>query len=162
MPSVRDAVNTELKGHVRVCDTDAFLKKVLPLPNDISPKLILDRLQTEASQPYTPSNRWNSFPDRENGSEPPESSFYEPFIQAAKAIVGVVPDKNKNTLEGQWLDLHDKAPQSSEDSAKARPDCLFVARPPFVMKLEEEVRELEMTLRKSTLKQGNEQKAKLV
>ena len=163
MVSVRDAVNAELKGHVRVCDTDAFLKTVLPLPNDTTPKSILDRLQKEASQPYTLSNRWNSFPEREkNGSEPLESSFYAPFIQAADAILGAIPDKKRNRLEGQWLDLHDKAPQSNEDSPKARPDCLFVARPPYVVKLEKEARQLEMKLHNSTLRQWKEQKAQLV
>jgi hypothetical protein len=134
MPSVRDAVNAELIGHVRVCDTNAFLDRILPLPDGVTPESMLDVLRNQKN--YTRSNRWSTFPKK--GSEPQaaETLFYGPFIRAANAILGVVSDEKKNRLGGKWLDRHDEAPQSSEDSAKARPDCLFVARPPFVMELE--------------------------
>ena len=111
---------------------------------------------------YTGSSRWKDFCAKKKDSEPPpESSFYKPFIQAANAILGAVPVGEKNRLEGKWLDRHNEAPQSSEDSAKARPDCSFVARPLFVEELGKEVCKLKeaVKLRDSTL---NERKARLV
>ena len=153
IPSVRDAVNAELIGHVRVCDTNVFLDRILPLPNGVKPESMLVVLKKQRN--YTQSKRWSAFPREDSEPQAAESFFYGPFILAANAILGVVSDEKKNRLGGKWLDRHDEAPQSSEDSAKARPDCLFVARPPFVMKLEKEVRELEgrMKLRDSTLKE---------
>jgi hypothetical protein len=65
----------------------------------------------------------------------------------AEAVRAAVPDEMKTPLAGQ--DRHDKSPESSDESAQARPDILFVPRSMVVKKLEEENRVLEQEVKQS-------------
>ena len=125
--SIRDALNAELKGHVRVCDTPTFLDTLLPIPNgNDTLGLMFEKLKK--AKCYTKSQWRSSFPKRTADYEPPESSFYRPFMSAAKAILQEVHAlQMENDLKGYWLDRHDKPPESTKESAKACPDCLFVS-----------------------------------
>ena len=98
--SVRDALNAELKGHVRVCDTPTFLDALLPIPNGNGTlQLTFDKLET--TRYSTTSQRWSGFPERRQNYQPPESAFYEPFILTAKAILEEVRGLGmENDLKG--------------------------------------------------------------
>ncbi|KAF8338591.1 hypothetical protein F5887DRAFT_889803 [Amanita rubescens] len=126
---VVDAIAVELAGSVRTCETASFLKTFLHVP-DATLESIFASVKTAGHYSAT-GQRWSNFPT-EKGAK-----FYKPFVMAAEAIHSAVPGE-KNDLQGQWHDRHDKSPASSEESAKARPDCLFVSRPDAVIKLEAE------------------------
>jgi hypothetical protein len=160
--SVRDALNAELKGHVRVCDTPTFLDALLPIPSGNGTlQLMFDKLET--THYSTTSQRWSSFPERTKDYQPPESAFYEPFISTAKAILEEVRDLGmENDLKGYWLDRHNKSPESTEESAKARPDCLFVSLPQNVEAADKDVLRLRRVLRESTGMQRKTMQEKLV
>ena len=68
----------------------------------------------------------------------------------------------KNDLKGYWLDRHDKPPESTEESAKARPDCLFVSLPQNVEAADKGVLMLQRVLRESTGMQRKAMQEKLV
>ncbi len=143
MEDVADAIAAELAGSVRTCETDSFLRTFLHVP-DAMLESIFASVKTTGRYSAA-GQRWTDFPT-EKGTK--ESSFYKPFVMAAEAIRSAVPGE-KNDLQGQWHDRHDKSPASSEESAKARPDCLFVSRPDTVTKLEAEVRALEQKVKQS-------------
>ena len=156
---VVDAIAAELAGSVRICESASFLRTFLPVP-DATLESIFASVQTMGRYSAT-EQRWTEFPT-EKGAK--ELSFYRPFVMAAEAIRSAVPGE-KNDLQGQWHDRHANSPASSEASAKARPDCLFVSRPDAVMKLEAEVRALEQKVKQSPdqpLNEPNVDKEKLV
>jgi hypothetical protein len=157
--TVIDAVAAELSGHVRSCDTDNLLETLLPVPSEML-DAILASVKNTGNYSAT-QQRWKGFPTAKDSKE---SLFYQPFLAAAEAIRAAVPDGRKNRLEGQWYDRHDRSPESSEESADARPDLLFVSRPMVVKKLEEEVRVLEQEVKKSESapKPSNPEQEKLV
>ena len=158
--TVLDAVVAELSGHVRFCATGSFLDALLPVPSETL-DAILASVENAGGYSAT-EQRWTGFPTAKDATE---SSFYQPFLKAAEAIRAAVPDKVKNRLAGEWYDRHDKSPGSSEESAQARPDILFVSRPMVVKKLEEEVRVLEQEVKQSApqpLGKSNRKKEKLV
>jgi hypothetical protein len=140
--SVRDALNGELKGHVRVCDTPTFLDALLPIPNGNGTlQLMFAKLKTMRS----------------------ESLFSQPFILTAKAILEEVRDLGmENNLKGYWLDPHNKSPELTEESAKARPDCLFVSLPQNVKTADKGVLRLQKAVRESTGMQRKAMQERLV
>ena len=160
--SVRDALNAELKGHVRVCDTPTFLDALLPIPNGNGTlQLMFDKLKKAKYD--TRSQRWDNFPERTRDYQPLESLFYRPFILVAKAILEEVRTlEMENNLKGYWLDRHDKPPELTEESAKAHPDCLFVSLPQNVRVAEEGGLKLEKVLRESTGMQRRAMQERLV
>ncbi len=158
--TVIDAVAAELSGHVRICDTDSLLETLLPVPSETLDAILASVKNTGNYSAI--EQRWKGFP---TAKDPKESLFYQPFLTATEAIRAAVPDGKKNCLEGQWYDRHDKSPESSQESADARPDILFVSRPMVVKKLEEEVRVLEQEVKQSApqpLSKSNRKQEKLV
>lgn len=142
--TVVDAVAAELSGHVQVCETDSLLETLLHVPTETVDAILAS---VELTGNYSAKEqRWKGFPTARNANE---SLFYQPFLKAAEAIRVAIPDERKNHLEGQWYDRHETSPESTEESAEARPDILFVSRPTVVKKLEEEVRILEQEVKQA-------------
>lgn len=138
-------VQKELEYYIRCCDTDVFLKEILPV-DDETVRHIYESIQADSS------GRWLGLPLSANTAE---KQYYDPFVSAANSICAAIP--KDIGLKGEWVNRASKSPASSiAESAKIRPDCLFVSRPSAIEHAEEKLGQLEQLLGDLT----NEQKRK--
>lgn len=148
--NVHSAINDDLEGYVRICDTDQFLGRILPV---MMVEDILKRVQ-ENKLYSGEEKRWSAFPNKPKK----EIDLYEPFISTAEGIRAAIPE-DQVKVQGVWLDRHDLSPKTSdEDLADARPDCLFVPQLNAVRQLDNTIRSLEKESSNSDPEQNTKKK----
>ncbi len=144
-------VQKELEYYIRCCDTDVFLKEILPIDDETI------RHISESIQTYS-SGRWAGLP---LSAKTTEKQYYDPFVLAANSICAAIP-KNIG-LKGEWVNRASKSPISSiAESAKTRPDCLFVSRPSAIEHAEEKLSQLGQSQEDLTNEQKRKNKKELV
>ena len=122
---VRADVKDDFLKHCRVADTQAFLKKMFP----ISDQIIDAMLATLTTSKAYDEGHWFT-----TKAKAKEDALYQPFVDAANAIhsaavslrEGHHMDKNGSIANTKWVDYHSTAPQTEDQyMAQIRPDCLL-------------------------------------
>lgn len=144
-------VQKELEYHIRCCDTDVFLKEILPV-DDKTIRHVSKSIQTHSS------GHWAGFP---LSAKTAEKQYYDPFVSAANSICAAI--SKDIGLKGEWVNRASKSPSSSiTESAKTRPDCLFVSRPSAIEHAEEKLGRLGQLQEDLTKEQKRKNKKEVV
>ncbi|EAU82093.2 other/FunK1 protein kinase [Coprinopsis cinerea okayama7 len=117
---VRDAVESDVRHNIRVCERQAFVDRLFPMKPDVVQKIIQD---LEDTGWYSPTSGWKGLPQEPGGAE---GEYYHPYTQILDAIDSAALSHGERDIDhvpGKWLDRHDITPKCNvKNTSKLRPD----------------------------------------